>query len=126
MTETTVDLPTPDGVLATRTFFPGGGNRYPAVIFFMDGVGIRETLLVMARQLASRGYYVALPNLFHRAGSFRPFHGATVFTDPAERERVKALIAEVTPPHVAVDTAAVLELLDREPAADARKIGAVG
>lgn len=126
MIENTIDLPTPDGVMATRTFQPGGGKRYPAVIFFMDGVGVRETLLVMARRLASHGYFVALPNLFHRAGSFRPFNGATVFTDPAERERVKALIADVTPPRVAVDTAAVLELLDREPAADAAKIGTVG
>jgi carboxymethylenebutenolidase len=126
MIENTIDLPTPDGVMATRTFQPGGGKRHPAVIFFMDGVGIRETLLVMARRLASHGYFVALPNLFHRAGPFRPFHGATVFTDPAERERVKALIADVTPPRVAVDTAAVLELLAREPAANAAKIGTVG
>jgi carboxymethylenebutenolidase len=82
MTEATVDLPTPDGVMTTHTFHPGGGTRHPAVIFFMDGVGIRETLIVMARQLASRGYYVALPNLFHRAGPFQSFKGATVFTDP--------------------------------------------
>ena len=126
MIETTIDVPTPDGVMATRTFHPGGGKRHPAVIFFMDGVGVRETLFVMARRLASRGYFVALPNLFHRAGPFRPFTGATVFTDPVERERVKALIADVTPPRVAMDTAAVLELLDREPAADARRIGTVG
>ena len=125
MIETTIDLATPDGVMATRTLDPGGG-RHPAVIFFMDGVGIRETLFVMARRLASHGYFVALPDLYHRAGGYAPFTGATVFKDPAERERVKALIAEVTPPRVAVDTRAVLDWLDRAPAADAARIGAVG
>jgi len=126
MIETTVDLRTPDGVMTTHTFHPGGGKRYPAVICFMDGVGIRETLFVMARRLASHGYYVALPNLFHRAGAYAPFDGAAVFTDPVERERVRALVSSVTPARVTLDTAAVLDLLGRDLAADARKIGTVG
>jgi carboxymethylenebutenolidase len=126
MIETTVDLRTPDGVMATRTFHPGGGRRHPAVIFFMDGVGVRETLFVMARRLASQGYYVALPNLFYRSGPYAPFNGATVFTDPAERERVGALIKEVTTSRTMADTAAVLDLLGRAAAADTRKIGVVG
>src|SRR6266478_1727673 len=104
MIETTVDLRTPDGVMTTHTFHAGGGKRYPSVIFFMDGVGIRETLFVMARRLASQGYYVALPNLFYRAGAYEPFNGATVFADPVERARVMALVSSVTPARVTVDT----------------------
>jgi len=112
--------------MATRTVHPGPGKAYPAVIFFMDGVGIRDTLIEMARRLASHGYYVALPNLFYRAGAYAPFDGATVFSNAAERERVRGLMKEVTPARVMSDTSAILELLEDEAAADARKLGTVG
>ncbi len=112
--------------MATRTVHPGPGKAYPAVIVFMDGVGIRDTLIEMARRLASHGYYVALPNLFYRAGAYAPFDGATVFSNAAERERVRGLMKEVTPARVMSDTSAVLELLEDEAAADARKLGTVG
>jgi carboxymethylenebutenolidase len=122
----TVPVQTPEGVMATRTFHPGPGKAYPAVIFFMDGVGIRNTLIEMARRLASHGYYVALPNLSYRSGAYAPFDGATVFSNAAERERLRGLMKEVTPARVMSDTSAILELLEDEAAADARKLGTVG
>src|SRR6267154_6867664 len=97
MIETTVELQTPDGVMATRTFHPAPGEPYPAVIFFMDGVGVRDALIEMARRIASHGYYVALPNLFYRSGAYAPFDGASVFSNPAERERLMVLVKEIRP-----------------------------
>lgn len=126
MTETTIDVKTPDGVMATRTFHPGPGKRYPLVIFYMDGLGVRDALVEMARRIASHSYYVALPNLFYRSGAYAPFEGATVFTSPAERERIMALIREVTPVRVMSDTAALLETLGSETAANTHKVGTVG
>ncbi|MHB1863155.1 MAG: dienelactone hydrolase family protein [Gemmatimonadaceae bacterium] len=126
MIEATVHLKTPDGVMPTRTFHPGGGKRSPAVILFMDGVGIRPTLIEMARRIASHGYYVALPDLFYRSAPQAPFDGATVFSDPAERARLMSLIKEVTPARALSDTRVILEFLEHEPAADAGKVGTVG
>ena len=126
MTEATVDLKTPDGVMATRTFHPGPGKHHPGVIFFMDGLGVRDALIEMARRIASNGYYVALPNLFYRSGSYAPFDGPSVFGNPAERERLMGIVMEVTPARVMSDTSAVLDLLKGEAAVDAQKVGTVG
>jgi len=112
--------------MSTHTFHPGPGKRYPVVLFYMDGVGIRDTLFDVARRVAAQGYYVALPDLYYRAGPVAPFKGATVFVDPGERERVNALIKEVTPPRVRVDTAALLDALARDPVADTARVGTVG
>jgi dienelactone hydrolase len=58
-----VDLKTADGVMATHTFRPeGDGRRYPVVLVYMDGVGIRDVLIRIGRRIASQGYYVAMPN----------------------------------------------------------------
>jgi carboxymethylenebutenolidase len=126
MTEITVDVRTPDGVMATRTLHPGQGKQYPAVIFFMDGLGVRDALIEMARRIASNGYYVALPNLFYRSGAYPPFSGASVFGDPAERERLMVLIKEITPARVISDTAALLGQLMADAAVDTRRVGTVG
>jgi carboxymethylenebutenolidase len=62
------------------------GNR-PAVIFYMDAIGIRPALCDMAARLASNGgyYHVLLPNLYYRSGPSKPFDAATVFKGGAER-----------------------------------------
>ncbi|MGE0706011.1 MAG: dienelactone hydrolase family protein [Vicinamibacterales bacterium] len=126
MTEATVDLKTADGVMTTRTFQPGDAESYPAVVFYMDGLGVRDALVDMARRLASNGYYVVLPNLFYRSGSYAPFDGASVFSDPAERERIMGLIKEVTPARVTSDTAVLLDWLKTDAGVGISKIGTVG
>lgn len=126
MTEATVDLKTPDGVMATRTFHPGPAKQYPAVIFFMDGLGVRDAIIEMARRIASNGYYVALPNLFYRSGAYAPFDGASVFSNTAERERLMGLIKEITPARVTSDTSVVLDLLKGDATVGTRKVGTVG
>ena len=78
MTEQAVDIKTPDGVADSHVFYPDGPGSWPAVIFFMDGLGIRPEMHAMARRLASAGYYVVQPNLYYRAGrraAFRRLEG---------------------------------------------------
>lgn len=126
MTEAVIEVTTPDGVMTTRTFHQGPGRAYPVVVFYMDGLGVRETLVEMARHIAAEGYFVALPNLFYRSGPYAPFDGASVFGDPNERARIMGLIKEVTLGRVMSDTAALLEHLNGEVAADLSRIGTVG
>ena len=43
----------------------------PAVIFFMDGLGIRPVMWEMGQRLADGGYLVLLPDLYHLSGLTR-------------------------------------------------------
>jgi len=124
--EAVVEPRTPDGVMPTHTFNPGPGKQYPAVILFMDGLGVRDALIGMARRLASHGYFVALPNLFYRSGPFAPFDPATVWGNPDERARLMGIMKAVTPAGVTADTSTVLDMLKSNPSVGLRKVGTVG
>lgn len=63
-----VEIATADGVMDGYAAYPDGGGRYPLVVMFMDIWGLREELFAMARQVAARGYYCLVPNLFYRSG----------------------------------------------------------
>src|SRR6202046_5915309 len=68
MFEQTIDIATKDGAMETFITHPERGGPYSAVFLMMDAPGIREELRMMARRLATVGYYVLLPNLYYRAG----------------------------------------------------------
>lgn len=121
------DLRTDDGTLDLYTFVPSGGTGpWPAVILYMDAFGIRPDLAAMAQRLASGGYFVAVPNLYYRSGAFAPFDPRQVVNEGPERDRFKGMIASIDGAKVMRDTAAVIEFLDRSPAARPGGIGVVG
>ncbi|MFI7358059.1 dienelactone hydrolase family protein [Streptomyces avidinii] len=64
----TLQVPTPDGRADAFAAFPDHGERYPGVLMYSDGFGIRPVLREMALELAGHGYYVLVPNLFYRHG----------------------------------------------------------
>ena len=68
MPTTTLHIPTADGRADAFAAFPDGGGRYPGVLMYADGFGIRPVLREMARALAGHGYYVLVPNVFYRQG----------------------------------------------------------
>jgi carboxymethylenebutenolidase len=59
-------------------------GELPAVLFFMDGLGVRPALFEMGERLASGGYHVAMPDLYYRTGFSVPA-GGKLFTDAASR-----------------------------------------
>jgi len=63
-----VDIKTPDGACDSFIAYPDENGAYPAVLFIMDGFGLRENLFDMAKTIASRGYFVLVPNMFYRLG----------------------------------------------------------
>lgn len=77
----TIDIKTKDGVAPCYFFKPPQKGKRPAVIFYMDGIGIRPALCDMAVRLASNGYHVLLPNLYYRSGPTQPFDAATAFNE---------------------------------------------
>ncbi|MFI8007011.1 dienelactone hydrolase family protein [Streptomyces sp. NPDC086010] len=64
----TLWIPTTDGRADAFAAFPDDKERYPGVLMYADGFGIRPVLRELARELAGHGYYVLVPNLFYRHG----------------------------------------------------------
>ena len=122
-----VDLRTDDGLLDVYAFRPPEeGGPWPSVILYMDAFGIRPNLEAMAQRLASGGYFVVVPNLYHRSGAIAPFDPRQVAVEGAERDRFKGMIASIDGRTAMRDTAAVLDWLDRAAPARAGSIGVVG
>jgi len=120
MAVTKIDIETDDGVADSHFFTPEGAGPSPAVIFYMDGLGLRQDLFEMAERLASNGYAVLLPNLYYR-------HGVTAPLDiTKDRDRMMEMVLSVTNAGTMRDTAHFLAFLDSQPAVAGPRIGCVG
>ena len=69
MSQQQVSIRTRDGECPAYVFTSAESGPHPAVIFYMDGLGIRPTLFEMGQRLADYGYVVLIPDLFYRAGA---------------------------------------------------------
>jgi len=117
MAHTKHTIETKDGQADAHAFTPNTGRGpWPAVLFFMDGRGIRPALFDIGQRLADAGYFVLLPDLFYRAGAYEA-PGPTAFTDDHEfRKRWFATyIATVTPENARSDTRAFLDFVAKQP-----------
>src|SRR6266545_1676151 len=128
MSHQTIEIRTDDGTCPAHVFRPATtGGPWPAVLFYMDGIGMRPALHALAERLASGGYYVLLPDLFYRAGAYTAPEPKQLFGDEAVR---KAHFAKFFAPdfvdRAMRDTRAFLAHLDAEPDARARVIGITG
>jgi carboxymethylenebutenolidase len=122
MIEKHLDIATADGAMNSFVVYPEESGPHPVVFFYMDAPGKREELHDMARRLASVGYYVVLPNLYYR-----------VSKDFWLRDRTDAAMAQMfgfmktlTSKTTECDTEAMLNFVDAQPEADAKRIGTVG
>ncbi len=123
-----VAIETRDGVVPCHTYHPAVGTEraWPAVLYFMDGMGIRPTLLASAEKLAALGFYVLVPDLYYRGGDYPPFDHATLQDDPVEQQRVMQLVKLVTNAAIMRDTETFFEFFDRQPEVRGRRVGCVG
>ncbi|MGA3068408.1 MAG: dienelactone hydrolase family protein [Tepidisphaeraceae bacterium] len=126
MNTNTVEIKTKGGVAPCHFFSPPQKGKRPAVIFYMDGIGIRPALCDMAQRLSQAGYYVLLPNLYYRSGPVKPFDAATAFKEGPERDRLMPLLRSINNELLMEDTASFLAFLDLQPSVAAEKIGCVG
>ncbi|MFJ2606998.1 dienelactone hydrolase family protein [Streptomyces sp. NPDC091279] len=115
---TSVDIVTEDGTADAYLAHPADGAPHPAVLFFMDAFGLRPHLRTMADKLASAGYTVLVPNVFHRAGR-APVVPLPDFIDLAERPEIfkelGAAARTLTPEGAMRDAAAYLDWLAASP-----------
>ena len=122
MIERHLDIASADGAMNSFVVHPEEGGPFPVVLFYMDAPGKREELHDMARRLAAVGYFVVLPNLYYRRS--RDYF-LKERTEPAMTEMF-AYMATLDRGTTAGDTRALLAFVDADPAADGRRVGAVG
>lgn len=127
MPRTTVTITTDDGRCEASVFRPAGAGPWPAVLFFMDGVGIRPALFEIAERIASHGYLVLLPDLFYRSGPYEPQDPRKIFGDPEVRAAwASKYLSSLTHEKVWSDTRAFLDFLAREPDVGGPAVGTTG
>jgi carboxymethylenebutenolidase len=124
MIERDVEIRTAEGIMPCFVVHPEEGAPLPVVLFYMDALGIREELRDMARRFASAGYYVLLPNLYHRWGgpSFDTAPLAEGKLDPRMVELNGTLSTDMT----VRDTGDLLAFAAGDAAADPRRCATVG
>jgi carboxymethylenebutenolidase len=125
MIEQIVEIAGKTGAIATFIAHPERGGGHPVVLFFMDAPGIREELRDMARRIASVGYYVMLPNLYHRRG-VAELADLPRLAEAEARARMADLMGSLSIPLVMADADALLDFADRDPAAGNGPIATLG
>ena len=110
---TAFELQTPDGPERTVLARPTGIGTWPGIVFLMDGVGLRPSLIGMVERLAGLGYVVAMPDLFHRVPRLEPKALAELLMNPATRTqwRETYYASANDTAHLRADVGAVLEHL---------------
>ena len=109
-----IEVPVPDGTAEAYLAHPPSGEG-PGVLFFMDAIGVRPQIAAMCDRIASWGYVVLAPNVFHREGSVDEVGPHADLTQPGEREaffaqampRVGRLTADKAEPDIAAYLAAL-------------------
>jgi carboxymethylenebutenolidase len=126
MAQDKISIRTRDGDCPTYVFTPQGAGPWPAVIFYMDGLAIRPTLVAMGQRLSDAGFVVLLPDLFYRAGPYDPLDPKVVLAAPNVRAALNHLISSTDNRRAAEDTEAFLAYLDTRPDIAGNKVGATG
>ena len=120
-----ITIQTRAGACTAYVAAPAGEGPWPAVIFYMDGGGIRPALIEMAQRLAGAGYVVLLPDLFYRFGPYGPLVPKEVFAADV-RAILGPMMATTGNDKAAEDTEAFLAYLDGRADVAGAADGAVG
>lgn len=122
-----VDIKTRDGVCPSYVFHPQGSGPWPAVIVFMDGVGIRPAMLEIGERIASHGYFALVPDMYYRSGPYEPMNPSKIFSDPEQRKLLgEKFFVHINVPNYTSDTAAFLDYLDSRSDVKRGGIGTTG
>jgi len=126
MSHEQLSIRTRDGDCPAHVFTPEGSGPWPAVIFYMDGLGIRPTLFQMGQRLADSGYVVLLPDLFYRAGPYAPLEPKAVFATGDVMKAIGHLFHTTNNRRAAEDSEAFVAYLDTRGDIAGKKIGTTG
>jgi carboxymethylenebutenolidase len=121
-----VTIKTRDGSCPASVFTPAKAGPWPAVIFFMDGLGIRPAMWEMGQRLADGGYLVLLPDLYYRLGSYPPKNPAQVLADPKLMKELMKSVTSLNRDRKISDAGAFIEFLSSRSDVKGDRFGATG
>ena len=123
VTESEIEITTPDGVCDSYFVHPARG-AHPGVLIWPDAFGLRPAMRQMATRLAESGYSVLAVNQYYRTKK-APIAEGTDFG--ALRETLMPLMRSLSPETNVTDAKAFVGLLDEQDAVDSdRKMGTMG
>ncbi len=126
VTETEVEIKTPDGVADAYFVHPSSG-AHPGVLMWPDILGLRPAFRTMGKRLAQSGYSVLVPNPFYRSGKAPIMPEGASFDDDATRQKLMSLMGSLTPDVQVTDAKAHVGYLTGQKAVDRRrKLGTAG
>ncbi len=109
---TKVAIETADGTSPAYVFRPEGSGPWPAVLVYMDALGIRPAMLEIGERLAANGYFALVPDYFYRSGPYEPMDPAAIFGDPEKRKVLfERFVGPATGEAIMSDTRAYLAYL---------------
>ncbi|WP_454885262.1 dienelactone hydrolase family protein [Sphingomonas oryzagri] len=126
MAQEQVTIRTADGDCPTHVVTPEGTGPWPAVIIYMDALGMRPALLGIATRLAENGYLALLPDLFYRSIPYDIPTPTEVFAKGEFRKIIGPLMEKTGPDKAAADTGQYLDYLDTRSDVKGEKVGTVG
>jgi len=122
-------IDTGDGVAEAIVATPPSGTG-PGVLFFMDAFGLRPRIQEMADEIASWGYVVLAPNVFHRDGTAAEIEPHVDLTTQEGREAYFQVagprIGHLTADLANADNDAYLAALTAMPEVTPGPVGVVG
>jgi carboxymethylenebutenolidase len=128
VTETDVEIKTPDGTCDAAFIHPATGS-HPGVLIWPDAFGLRPSMRGIGKRIAAQGYSVIVPNPFYRVAK-APFSDASNFNfqNPADMAKLQPLMGSVNAPgNAEKDAIAYVAFLDAQKEVNkSKKIGTQG
>lgn len=98
MVEKFIEIKTADGICEAFIYHPKDNKaKLPAVLMYMDAIGIRPVMKEIAKKLSSKGYLVLLPNLFYRQSKIPVLHGLKEKMTPEDMGKLTPPLSELIP-----------------------------
>ncbi len=123
VTESELDVTTPDGVSDSYFVHPSSGS-HPGVLIWPDAFGLRPAKRQMAKRLAESGYSVLVVNQYYRSQR-APIVNTTNFAEVSDT--LRPLMGSLNAETQTRDAQAFIGFLDRQQSVDSnRKMGTMG
>jgi carboxymethylenebutenolidase len=88
-----VVIRTADGECAASLHLPSGSGPWPAVLMYPDAGSLRDVFRDMGERMAGLGYVTLVPDIYYRSVPYEPLEITSLFSNPAERERLGKLVS---------------------------------
>ncbi|MBB6523833.1 dienelactone hydrolase family protein [Pseudoteredinibacter isoporae] len=126
VTETRVEVTTPDGIADCYFVHPSSG-KHPGVLLWPDIKGLRPVYELIGKRLAEAGYSVLVVNPYYRDAKAPVVAPDASFSDPEIMDTLRNMAWKLTEKVVSSDAKAYINFLDGQPSVDVdRKIGTFG